>query len=71
MNQLLEVLHYLRALQVHPLAGVIIAALLAALIEQRLTRRNTPDFSAVFRPDKGQPLEPPPKSMRPLGAKRR
>ncbi len=72
MNEVLEVFHYVRAFQVNPLAGVIVAALLAALIEQRMARRNTPDFSAVFRPDDGPPLEPPPKSMRPLsGAKRR
>jgi hypothetical protein len=62
MNHIPEVLHYLRTFEVHPLAGVIVAALLAALIEQRMVRRSTADFSAVFRDD-GPPLEPPPKDM--------
>jgi hypothetical protein len=51
-------------LEIHPLAGVITAALLAALIEQRMVRRRTADFSAVFRTDDGgPPLAPPPKGF--------
>jgi len=60
MSQLLEVVHYVRALQIHPLVGVIVAALLAALIEQRMARRRTPDFSAAYRDIHGAPQEPPP-----------
>ena len=59
MSQFLEVVHYLRSLQIHPLAGVIVAALLAALIEQRMARQRTPDFSTAYR-DIGAPPRPRP-----------
>lgn len=55
MSQFLEVVHYLKSLQIHPLAGVIVAALLAALIEQRLARQRTPDFSTAYRDIAGPP----------------
>jgi hypothetical protein len=72
MNQVLESLHYVRDLQVSPLVGVIVAALLAALIDQRMVRRRTADFSAVFRGDDGgMPLSPPPKDMGHLKSQRR
>ncbi len=70
MNQIPEVLHYLRTFEVHPLAGVIVAALLAALIEQRMVRRSTADFSAIFRDD-GPPLEQPPQDLRILKSSKR
>jgi len=60
MSQLLEVAHYIRSLQIHPLGLVIVAALLAALIEQRMARRRTPDFSAAYRDIDGPPQAPPP-----------
>jgi len=45
-------------LAAHPLAVVIVLALIAALVEQRLARRRTPDFSVAWRDIKG----PPPKA---------
>ncbi len=59
VSQLLEVLHRLHAVSAHPLATVVIAALLAALIEQRLARRRTPDFSVAWRDINGAPKNPP------------
>ncbi len=44
-----EVLRYLHTATTHPVAVVVIAALLAALIEQRMARRRTPDFSVAYR----------------------
>jgi hypothetical protein len=49
MSQLFEVLHYIQALRINPLAGVIVAALLAAFLEQRRVRRRAPDFNAAYR----------------------
>ncbi|HEX4709288.1 hypothetical protein [Phenylobacterium sp.] len=49
MSQLYEVLHYIQALRINPLAGVIVAALLAAFLEQRRVRGRTPDFNAAYR----------------------
>lgn len=60
MSQFQEAVHYLRLLEIHPLAGVILAALLAALIEQRLARQRTPDFSTAYRDINGAPPAPPP-----------
>jgi hypothetical protein len=60
MDQVLEVLHHVRSLPVHPLPLVVIGALLAALIEQRLTRRRTPDFSVAYRDITGAPKKPKP-----------
>jgi hypothetical protein len=64
MSQLLEVLHRLHALAAHPLALVVVLALLVALLEQRLTRRRTPDFSLAYRdiaakPPPSKPLDRP------------
>ena len=61
MNQLLEVAHHVRSLEIHPLAGVIVAALLAALIERRMARRRIPDFSTAYRDISGPPPAPPPR----------
>lgn len=61
-SQVLEVLRHLHALTAHPLAAAVVLALLAALVEQRLARRRTPDFSVAFRDIKGLPPKagPPP-----------
>jgi hypothetical protein len=58
-SQFLELLRHLHPLTGHPLAGVIVAALLAALIEQRMARRRTPDFSVAYRDVKGPPPKAP------------
>lgn len=58
MSQFLEILHRLHPLVVHPIAGVVTAALLAALIEQRMARRRTPDFSVAYRDIKGLSRKP-------------
>jgi acetylornithine/succinyldiaminopimelate/putrescine aminotransferase len=55
VNRILEVLRHLHTFGINPLAGVIVAALLAALIEQRMARRRTPDFSTAYRDIKGAP----------------
>ena len=55
MSQLLELLHHLQPLTVHPLAVVVSCALLAALLEQRMARRRTADFSGAYRDIKGPP----------------
>jgi len=60
MDQLLEILHHVRALGVPPLALVIVAALLAALIEQRLLHRRTPDFSKAYHDIDAVRRPPPP-----------
>lgn len=49
MSQIYDLLHNLRSLGIHPLAVVIIAALLAALLEQRIARRSAPDYNAAYR----------------------
>jgi hypothetical protein len=61
VSQLLGIVHRLHGLTTHPLAGVVIAALLAALLEQRMARRRTPDFSGAWRGIDG----PPPKVPQP------
>ncbi|MBS0361232.1 MAG: hypothetical protein JSR98_07620 [Proteobacteria bacterium] len=55
ISQLIEFLRPFRALEAHPLSLVVTAALLAALIEQRMAKRRTPDFSTAFRDVKGPP----------------
>jgi hypothetical protein len=45
MSQALEILRRLEALHINMFAAVIVAALLAALLEQRWRRRHTPFFS--------------------------
>ncbi len=62
VSRLLEVVHRLHGLMAHPLATVIVAALLAALLEQRIARRRTPDFSGAWRGINGAPpkiVQPP------------
>jgi hypothetical protein len=46
MSQLLEVLRHVREFGIPPLGAVVFAALLAALLEQRLVRRRTPRFTS-------------------------
>ena len=60
VRQALEFLHRLHGPATHPLALVVIFALLAALVEQRLARRRTPDFSVAWRDIKGPPPKAPP-----------
>jgi hypothetical protein len=60
VSQALEFLHRLHGLATHPLALVVVFALLAALVEQRLARRRTPDFSVAWRDIKGPPPKAPP-----------
>jgi hypothetical protein len=49
MEQVNELLQYVRSLPINPLAAVIVAALLAAVLEQRVARRNAPDHNAAYR----------------------
>jgi hypothetical protein len=55
VHQGLEFLQRLHGVTTHPLASVVVLALVAALIEQRLARRRTPDFSGAWRDIKGSP----------------
>jgi len=55
MNQVIEVYRHIRGLGIDPLAVVVGAALVAALLEQRMTRKRTPDFSAAYRDIAGRP----------------
>ena len=57
MSQLLEVLRHVREFGIPPLGAVVFAALLAALLEQRLVRRQTPRFTADHQ---GAVQTPPP-----------
>ncbi|MBS0334735.1 MAG: hypothetical protein JSS35_18345 [Proteobacteria bacterium] len=59
LSQLSEISRRLHPVMLHPIAGVVVAALLAALIEQRMARRRTPDFSVAFRDIKGPPPKAP------------
>lgn len=59
LSPVLEFLQRLRPLVAHPLALVVIVALVAALIEQRLLRKATPDFSVAFKDIKGPPPKTP------------
>ena len=45
MSQVFEILRRLEALHVNMFAAVIVAALIAAILEQRWRRRHTPLFS--------------------------
>ena len=45
MSQIIEILRRIEALHINVWALVVIAALLAALLEQRWRRRQTPVFS--------------------------
>jgi hypothetical protein len=66
MSQALEILRRLEALHINMFAAVIVAALIAALIEQRWRGRHTPLFSRTHL-DVAPPAERP-KSRK--GAKR-
>jgi hypothetical protein len=65
MSQVIEILRRIEALHINVLALVVIAALLAALLEQRWRRRHTPVFSRTH-------LEaaPPPETFGPPKRKR-
>jgi hypothetical protein len=65
MSQALEILHRLEALHINVLAGVVIAALIAAILEQRWRRRHTPLFSKTHLE-----VAPPPEMFQPRKAKR-
>jgi hypothetical protein len=49
MSQSAEVLRIVHSLAGHPVWVVVALALIAALVEQRLARRRTPDFSVAYR----------------------
>jgi len=49
MNQLIEIYRHIHSLGVDPVALVVGFALVAALVEQRMARRRTPDFSGAYR----------------------
>jgi hypothetical protein len=51
----IDLVHHLHTSGINPLVGVIVAALLAALIEQRWARKRTPDFSVAYRDIHGGP----------------
>jgi hypothetical protein len=61
VHQGLEFLGHLHGLAAHPLALVVTLALIAALVEQRLARRRTPDFSGAWRGIDGPPPKAPPR----------
>jgi hypothetical protein len=68
VHQGLEYLGHLHGLAAHPLALVVGLALIAALVEQRLARRRTPDFSGAWRGiDRAPPKAPPPATPRDRG----
>ncbi|WP_309604477.1 hypothetical protein [Phenylobacterium sp.] len=50
MGDLYVVLEWIRDLKIDPLAAVIVAAILAAYVEQRLARRRMADLTSA-RPD--------------------
>jgi hypothetical protein len=58
LNQILGAFGRWHALTDHPIAVVVSMALIAALIEQRLARRRTPDFSVAYRDIQGAPPKP-------------
>ena len=63
MSHLLEIVRYVRTLGINPLAAVIVAALLAAILEQRWLRKRAP----VFSKDHLAVAAPP--ELRPRGAR--
>jgi hypothetical protein len=65
MSQALEILRRLEALHINVLAAVVIAALIAAILEQRWRRRHTPLFSQTHLE-----VAPPPETFKPRKAKR-
>jgi hypothetical protein len=60
MSQGLELLRIVHNLAGHPIGVVIAVALIAALVEQRMARRRTPDFSVAYRDIQGGALKPKP-----------
>ncbi|HZZ69622.1 MAG TPA: hypothetical protein VFE18_15735 [Phenylobacterium sp.] len=67
LNQILSAFGRWHALAGHPIAVVVTFALIAALIEQRLARRRTPDFSVAWRDIHGAPPKPRPAKRPPEG----
>lgn len=65
MSQVIEILRRIEALHINVLALVVIAALLAALLEQRWRRRHTPVFSQAHLE-----VAPPPEAFQPRKHKR-
>jgi hypothetical protein len=65
MSQIIEILRRVAALHINVLALVVIAALLAALLEQRWRRRHTPVFSRTHLE-----VAPPPETSQPRKRKR-
>jgi hypothetical protein len=65
MSQVIEILRRVAALHINVLALVVIAALLAALLEQRWRRRHTPVFSRTHLE-----VAPPPETFQSGKAKR-
>jgi len=59
MSQVLDVLRHVREFGIPPLGAVVFAALLAALLEQRLVRRRTPNFTADHQGAVRQSPPPP------------
>ena len=68
MSQTVEVLRFVHTLADHPLRLVVVLALVAALVEQRLARRRTPDFSFAYRDIHGAPPKLKAKSKPPTKA---
>jgi hypothetical protein len=58
MRQVIEILRRVEALHINVLALVVIAALIAALLEQRWRRRHTPVFSRTHLE-----VAPPPETL--------
>jgi hypothetical protein len=58
MSQAFEILRRLEALHINLFAAVIVAALIAAILEQRWRRRHTPLFSQTHL-DVAPPSETP------------
>ena len=58
MSQAFEILRHVEALHINLLAAVIVAALIAALLEQRWRRRHTPQFSQSHLE-----IAPPPEAL--------
>jgi hypothetical protein len=48
MDQVFEIVRHVPRFGINPYVGVVVTALLAALIEQRMARRRTPDFSSPY-----------------------
>lgn len=60
MSQFYEIVRILRVLGAHPLAMVILAALVAAALEQSQAKKRVPDYSSDDRDAFGRPAPKPP-----------